>query len=175
MQKPKNRPKKLAKPTIPTPPLVRGQKSLSHAQTGLLQGLSPNIHMQILQTVLNTFPLRITWGNLVKDQGIFSLVIMVLILTTLSLDNVWILLGENWCCSLLGLEGLILNFCGASQSLSYRGPWIRPSCEAQKACLITEWGTEKEALSLATGNREFEIPRWWRPRKRHLESEFAFF
>ena len=30
-----------------------------------------------------------------KDQGIFSLVIILLILTTLSLDNLWILLGEN--------------------------------------------------------------------------------
>ena len=30
-----------------------------------------------------------------KDQGIYSLVIILLILTTLSLDNLWILLGEN--------------------------------------------------------------------------------
>jgi len=30
-----------------------------------------------------------------KDQAIFSLVIILLILTTLSFDNVWILLGEN--------------------------------------------------------------------------------
>ena len=175
MQKPKNRPKNLAKPKIPTPPLVRGKKNLSHAQTGLLLGLSPNIHMQILQTVLHTLPLRITWENLMKDEGIFSLVIILLRLTTLSLDNLGILLGENWCWSLLGLKGLILNFWGASQSLSNWGPWSRPSCFTLKVCLITEWGTEKEALSLATDIREFEIPRWWRPRKRHLESEFAFF
>ena len=32
---------------------------------------------------------------MIKDQGIFSLLIILLILTTLSLDNVWILLGEN--------------------------------------------------------------------------------
>ena len=30
-----------------------------------------------------------------KDQGIFSLVIILLILTTLSIDNVWSSLGEN--------------------------------------------------------------------------------
>ena len=30
-----------------------------------------------------------------KDQGIFSLVILLLILLTLSLENVWIMLGEN--------------------------------------------------------------------------------
>ena len=53
--------------------------------------LSPNIHIQILQTDLHTFPLRISWENLIKDQGIFSLVIILLISTTLSLDNVWIL------------------------------------------------------------------------------------
>ena len=42
-----------------------------------------------------------------KDQGIFSLVIILLSLITLSLENVWIMLGENWCWSLLGLKGLI--------------------------------------------------------------------
>ena len=30
-----------------------------------------------------------------KDQGIFSLVIILVILLTLSLENVWIMLGEN--------------------------------------------------------------------------------
>ena len=35
--------------------------------------LSPNIHMQILQTDLHTFPSRISWENLIKDQGIFPL------------------------------------------------------------------------------------------------------
>ena len=70
--------------------------------------LSPNIHMQILQTDLYTFPLRISWENLIKDHhGILSLMIIKLILITLSLDNVWILLGENWCWSLLWLKGLI--------------------------------------------------------------------
>ena len=53
--------------------------------------LSPNIHIQILQTDLHTFPLRISWENLINDHGIFSLVIISLILITLLLDNVWIL------------------------------------------------------------------------------------
>ena len=35
--------------------------------------LSPNIHIQILQTDLHTFPWRISWENLVKDQIFFSL------------------------------------------------------------------------------------------------------
>ena len=52
------------------------------------------VHMQILQTDLHTFPLRISWENKITDRGIFSLVIVFLILITLSLDNVWILLGE---------------------------------------------------------------------------------
>ena len=68
--------------------------------------LSPNIPIQTLQTDSHTFPLRISWETLINDLGIFSLVIISLILITLFLDNVWILLGENWCWSLLGLKGL---------------------------------------------------------------------
>ena len=37
------------------------------------------------------------------------MVIIWLILITISLDNLWILLGENWCWSLLGLKGLIIE------------------------------------------------------------------
>ena len=67
--------------------------------------LSPNIYIQILQTDLHTSPLRISWENLIKDHGIFSMMIILLILITLSLDSEWILLGENCCWSLLGLKG----------------------------------------------------------------------
>ena len=70
--------------------------------------LSPNIKIQILHTDLYTFPLRISWENLIKDQGIFSLVIILLILIASSLNNIWILLGENWSWSLLVLKGLTL-------------------------------------------------------------------
>ena len=37
------------------------------------------------------------------------MMIILLILITLSLDSVWILLGENCCWSLLGLKGLIMK------------------------------------------------------------------
>ena len=33
--------------------------------------LSPKIQVQILQSDLHTFPIRISWENLMKDQGIF--------------------------------------------------------------------------------------------------------
>ena len=44
------------------------------------------IHIQILQTDLHTFPLRISWEYSVKHQGIFSFVIIFYILTTLSFE-----------------------------------------------------------------------------------------
>ena len=72
--------------------------------TLLVNPLSPNVHIQILQPDLHTSPLRISWENLIKDHGIFSMMIILLILITLSLDSVWILLGENCCWSLLGLK-----------------------------------------------------------------------
>ena len=58
---------------------------------------------------------EISWEGLITDQSIFSLVIIWLILVTISLDNVWILLKENWWLSLLGLTGLstvsnVMNF-----------------------------------------------------------------
>ena len=39
----------------------------------LLNPLSPNIHIEILQTDLHTFSWRISWENLVKDQIFFYL------------------------------------------------------------------------------------------------------
>ena len=41
------------------------------AQGGIFNPLSPNIHIQILQTDLYTFPSWVGWENLIKDQGIF--------------------------------------------------------------------------------------------------------
>ena len=52
------------------------------------------------------------------------MVIILLILITLSLDNVWILLGENCCWSLLGLKGLMdsMNY---QKCVSYLPPtWM---------------------------------------------------
>ena len=62
--------------------------------------------MQILQADLHTFFLRISWENLIEDQGIFSLVVILLILVTLFVDKEWTSLGENCCWSPLGLKGL---------------------------------------------------------------------
>ena len=76
----------------------------------LFNPLSPSINIQILQTDLHTSPQRISWDNLIIGQGIFSLVIILFILITLSLDSVWILLGENWSWSPLGLKGLTIGF-----------------------------------------------------------------
>ena len=64
--------------------------------------LSPDIHLQILQTDLHKFPLKISW-----DQSIFPLVINFLVLITFSLYIE--MLGENWCWSLLDLKGLPEN------------------------------------------------------------------
>ena len=70
----------------------------------MINPLSPKflIHIQILQTDLHPFSLRISSENVIKDHRIFPLVI---ILITLSLDNVWILLGENCFWSLWHLKG----------------------------------------------------------------------
>ena len=40
------------------------------------------VHVQILQTDLYTFSQRVSGENLIKDQGIFSLVIILLVLIT---------------------------------------------------------------------------------------------
>ena len=47
-----------------------------------------------------------------KHQGIFSFVIIFYILTTLSLDNVWTLLGENCCWTLLRLKRFMGEMAG---------------------------------------------------------------
>ena len=39
--------------------------------TETINPLSPNIHIQILQTDLQTFSSWMSWENLIKDQGIF--------------------------------------------------------------------------------------------------------
>ena len=54
---------------------------------------------------------------MIKDQSIFPLVITLSILKSLTLDDVRILLGENWCLSTLGVRGL------GSIFLSNRAPY----------------------------------------------------
>jgi len=64
---------------------------------------------------------------LVKDQSIFPKVIILLILITLSLDDVLMLLGEDWCWSILELKGL-----------RGEGGWIeRPKFEGFLSTTIT--------------------------------------
>ena len=55
---------------IPSGSLCRGENYT------VINHLSPNIHIQILQTDLHTFPNRISWENLIADQSIFSKVII---------------------------------------------------------------------------------------------------
>ena len=50
-----------------------------------------------------------------NDKGIFSLVVILLSLITLSLENVWIMLGEILCWSLLGVKGLRENYYARTQ------------------------------------------------------------
>ena len=49
----------------------------------------PNIHKQILQTDLHTFPYRMSYENFIKDQSIFPLVIILLILISYTLYYHW--------------------------------------------------------------------------------------
>ena len=71
--------------------------------------LSHNIHIQILQTDLHTFPYTNSWENLLKDQNILPEMIILFIVINFSFNYVLILLGENWCWSLLGLLTMETN------------------------------------------------------------------
>ena len=59
--------------------LLRIQSNSVHGDTEgatesvCINPLSTNIHKQILQTDLYTFPIRISWEKLIKDQRFFSL------------------------------------------------------------------------------------------------------
>ena len=66
--------------------------------------LSPKIHIQILQTDLNTFPPRISWENLVKDQSILSFLTIFLVLITFSLTCEVIIVGRKIKLITLGTE-----------------------------------------------------------------------
>ena len=60
-----------------------------------LSPLHPKIHIQILQTDLQTFSFKTGLENLMKDWDIFLLATISLILLTFSSDNVLMLLGET--------------------------------------------------------------------------------
>ena len=59
--------------------------------------LHPNISMHILHTVLYTFPEVLKRGKVFKNQELYKLVIISLILVTLMFDSGVILLGEIRC------------------------------------------------------------------------------
>ena len=81
---------------------VRFYSSYSTPYTGyrtyslqrVLNPLRTNMHIQILQTDLIHF-LKERVENLITDQDILSVLIILLIPIIVSLDNVWISLGEN--------------------------------------------------------------------------------
>ena len=66
--------------------------------------LSPNIHIQILQTDLHTL-VETIW----EKSKIFLFDIILWILVDFTLNNLWISLGENWFWTLLGRKGLKEN------------------------------------------------------------------
>ena len=57
--------------------------------------LSPNIHKQILQTDLYTFPYRISWEKLIKDQRFFCL---------------WSLINSHRCCTWQSMDTVRRKF-----------------------------------------------------------------
>jgi len=59
--------------------------------------LSPNIHIQILETDRHTFPEGFSWENVTKDQRFSPWVIILILLITFALGHILMLLGENWC------------------------------------------------------------------------------
>jgi len=80
-----------------------------------------------------------------KDQGISSLVIILLILTTLSLDDVWISSGENLVGHQWDLEGFKITF-------SYQGNLDDCQCEYQNTkygLTVETWTKSKETCETA--------------------------
>ena len=82
------------------------KKSWAHRKTLITRFnlLSSKIHIQILQTDLHTFPPRISWETLVKDQSIFSFLTIFLVLITFSLTCEVIIVGRKITLITLGTE-----------------------------------------------------------------------
>ena len=78
---------------------------LGRSEKSLLQEASAfKIHIQILQTDLHTFLLRIVERIWFKIP--VPLIMNLVILVTFTLDDLLMLLGENRCWSLFGPKGL---------------------------------------------------------------------
>ena len=84
--------------------------------------LSPKIHIQILQTDLHQFLLRIVERIWFKIKAISLLVINLVILVTFTLDDLLILVGENCCWSLLGPKGLTRGRATSNSPRANRNP-----------------------------------------------------
>ena len=66
--------------------------------------------------------------------------ILFFILATLSLDNVWTLLGENCCWSLLGLKGLSRLDLKKMYRLSFPGTKLMVYSDVFVKWVSVEWG-----------------------------------
>ena len=78
---------------------------LGRSEKSLLQEVSAfKIHIQILQTDLHTFLLRIV--ERIWFKILVPLIMNLVILVTLTLDDLLMLLGGNRCWSLFGPKGL---------------------------------------------------------------------
>ena len=78
---------------------------LGRSEKSLLQEVSAfKIHIQILQTDLHTFLLRIVDRIWFKIP--VPLIMNLVVLVTFTLDDLLMLLGENRCWSLFGPKGL---------------------------------------------------------------------
>ena len=111
----------------------------THIQS--INPLSPNIHKQILQTDLYTFPYRICWEKLIKDQRFFFLWSFDFLIDV-ALDILWVLLGENWCWLLLGLKGLKYYF----TMFTWVSKWS--SAKAPRLCKMKSPGTSFNRFSV---------------------------
>ena len=86
--------------------------------------LSPKIHIQILQTDLHLFLLRIVERIWFKIKAISLLVINLVILITCTLDDLLMLVGENWCWPLLGPKGLTRGRATSNSPRANRNPCL---------------------------------------------------
>ena len=105
-------------------PRIQDSTSKDLPDSGIRFGnpLSPKIHIQILQTDLHQFLLRIVERIWFKIKAISLLVINLVILVTFTLDDLLILVGENCCWSLLGPKGLTRGRATSNSPRANRNP-----------------------------------------------------
>ena len=84
--------------------------------------------------------------------------IILSILITLSLDIVWITLGENWCWSPLGLKGLIWL---TKEMLVSFILFLLPSCRVKPLCTGHRWRKTKDLFVFCSGKNLLGIVSWF--------------